>query len=215
VLNNLANTVDDHDEGLAMAQESLRIATEHDFSAQKLAEIHHTLGFLHKRRGDLDLAARHYGEERALLEVALGPDHPDLGHALHSLGRVEAARGDNAAARRLYEATLQLWRSAYGDDHMLVAFPLLSLGELDLVEGRPDAAVSSLRAALSLWLAHPGDPRKLAQTRFALARALWHREEDRDEARMLVGKAREWFVSAGANEAAQLAELDAWRRDHR
>jgi tetratricopeptide (TPR) repeat protein/predicted Ser/Thr protein kinase len=213
LLMNLANTIGRPPrtrEALGLATRGLEIATKHGFPPVKMSEIHHTLGNLHQELREYDDAAKYYELERAAIEATLGPDDPELGHALHSLGRVNAKRGRHDEARSLYEQALAIWRAAYGDDHPLVSFPLHSLGELELELGHPEAALPHLREALALRLAHPGKPAKLAQTRFALARAVWASGGDRREAKALAAEARAVFADAGEAEAARLAEVDAW-----
>jgi hypothetical protein len=73
--------------------------------------------------------------------------------------------------------------------------------------------------ALSIRTTRQVDPVALAQTRFALARALWTapvaQGRDRPRARTLAEQARDAYTALGDAEKTSLAEVQAWLAEHR
>jgi hypothetical protein len=69
-------------------------------------------------------------------------------------------------------------------------------------------ALPQLERAVKMREADPGDAPALAESRFALARALGRT----DRARVLAQAAADGFRSAGKNFAKQLADVEAWLR---
>jgi hypothetical protein len=92
---------------------------------------------------------------------------------------------------------------------------LTGLGRTLLALGRPTEAVPILEEAL---VSRKGaDPDLLAETRFALGRALWDAGQDRARAQKLVDDARASY--AKVPDEAHVKEVDAWlavagRRGH-
>ena len=129
----------------------------------------------------------------------------ELGHALERAGRLDEARTE-------YDRALSLWERTRGKDHPDVAFALTSLGQIDLLQGRANEAVERLERALKLRGGRGLDPQLLAQTQFALARAL-HALDDRPRARELAAKARDAFKSGKPPAPGSAAEVERWLSD--
>jgi eukaryotic-like serine/threonine-protein kinase len=136
-------------------------------------------------------------------------DHPKVAQALFELGNALAQAGRLDEARVQHDRALSLWERTRGKDHPDVAFALTSLGQLDLQQGHADEAVERLERALKLRGGRGLDPQLLAQTQFALARAL-HAVDDRPRARELAAKAREAFKSGKPPAPDRAAEIDSW-----
>jgi hypothetical protein len=92
---------------------------------------------------------------------------------------------------------------------------MTNLGIFYMKAERLDEARSLLRRALEISEGQAGDPTHLAQTRFALARALWTVKAERAHARSLAFDARETYAEAQGLHAAELREVDRWLRMHR
>ena len=78
----------------------------------------------------------------AILEKALGPEHPHTATSLNNLALVLKDQGDLAAARPLYERALAIDEKVLGPEHPDTAFDLANLGLLlrdqgDLATARP------------------------------------------------------------------------------
>ncbi|MEM6783578.1 MAG: tetratricopeptide repeat protein, partial [Bacteroidota bacterium] len=100
-------------------------------------------------------------EALAILEAALGPDHPDVALSLNNLAFLLRATGDYAGARPLLERALAIRETALGPGHPRVATSLNNLAGLleatgDYVGARPlyERALAIRETALG-----PGHPR--------------------------------------------------------
>ena len=100
-----------------------------------------------------------------------------------------------------------------------VADPLTGLGQTLLGLAKPGDALPLLERALTIRTTHQVDPADLADTRFALARALWiapaAQDRDRPRARTLAEQAHAAFASLGDAQKAKLAEVQTWLAEHR
>jgi hypothetical protein len=74
--------------------------------------------------------------------------------------------------------------------------------------GRASEAIAPLERALRMRKANEPDPSLVADTRFALARALWDSDSDRARTRKLSEEARKAYAKAKAGK--EVAEVDAW-----
>jgi tetratricopeptide (TPR) repeat protein/predicted Ser/Thr protein kinase len=155
----------------------------------------------------------------AIREKALGPDHPDVAASLNGLGAWAHAQDKYDDARKLYERALAIRAKALGPDHPEVAGSLTGLGRALLGLAKPADALVPLERALAIRTAQEVDPAVLADTRFALARALWGapvaQGRDRPRGRTLVEQARDDYAAAGDDEKANLVEVEAWLAEHR
>ncbi|HVZ72477.1 MAG TPA: protein kinase [Polyangia bacterium] len=144
------------------------------------------------------------------LAKLLGRDHPmvalpmsNLGEALVDLHRYEEARVE-------FEQATAIWRRT-GSAPIFLSFGLLGLGTALLGEGRPLDAIAPLEEALELRLAAAAPPDQLADTRLALARALWARPASRDRAVSLAKEARATLAAAQTQpDKERRAAVDAW-----
>jgi tetratricopeptide (TPR) repeat protein len=137
---------------------------------------------------------------------------------LHNLGEVEAAMGRVDDARRRYATAIELMESALGPEAALLSLPLTGLGELELAAGNPALARALLERALPLCSPLVAERDELAETSFALARALWAdpgaTAEDRRRAIEHARAAADAFAEAGAHEARRRDEAVRWVEDH-
>ncbi len=136
-------------------------------------------------------------------------DHPKVAQSLFELGNALTQAGRLDEARTQHDRALALWERTRGKDHPDVAFALTSLGQLDLQQGHANEAVERLERALKLRGGRGLDPQLLAQTQFALARAL-HAVDDRPRARELAAKARDAFKTGKPPSPDRAAEIDSW-----
>jgi tetratricopeptide (TPR) repeat protein len=146
-----------------------------------------------------DIAVASFGEDSSQVGVAL----VNLGTALHRLGDLDGAR---AALDR----TLELWQRDLGRDHVALGYPLTGLGSVLTDLDRAAEAVPLLERALALRVGGPASVAELADTRFALARALWATRADRQRASELAEQARAGYVGLGPEAGHDLRELEAW-----
>jgi tetratricopeptide (TPR) repeat protein len=129
---------------------------------------------------------------------------------LFALGSLRADAGRREDARRDWDRALALWETTRGKDHPALAWPLTRLAALDLEDGHAKLAVERLERALKVRGRKGLPPTLLADTQFALARALHQSGEDRTRAQELARKARKTYEAAGADGASAAASIDRW-----
>jgi tetratricopeptide (TPR) repeat protein len=87
----------------------------------------------------------------AVLEKALGSDHPLVGAALNNLAGLNEGQGRYGEAERLYHRSLAIVEKALGPDHPSVGIALNNLAGLYEGQGRyAEAEARSTAAALLL-----------------------------------------------------------------
>ena len=169
-------------------------------------------------QGDAAAAQADADEALAIYRTAYGPDSPlawaplDIrGEALNMLHRYKEAESDfRDAARRA--------SGLYGDEHPWTAYALNDLGQALVNEERPREAIPILEKALRVRERLERSPDDTAETRFALARALWVVSEDaghdgeKARALALANAARAGYRTMPGHER-QGAAIDAWLRD--
>jgi tetratricopeptide (TPR) repeat protein len=133
----------------------------------------------------------------------LGPRHPQVGIAVINLGEVLNLLGRYDEGAAAYQQALDILRAS-GADKTLLAWALTGIGRARIGQKSPETAIAPLEEALSIREAIHAPMPQLAETRFALARALWSRPASRSRARTIA-------LAARANpESAR--EIDAWLR---
>lgn len=141
-----------------------------------------------------------------------------MAYSLTNLGAVACSEGKFEQARDYQERALAIREQALGPDHPQIAYPLTGLGQALLGQREPADALAHLERALSIRSSDEGEPTQLAKTRFVLARALWDAPADagRDRARALelAELARSVYAEAGEKSTKELAEVEAWLREH-
>ncbi len=71
-----------------------------------------------------------YRRSLAILEKALGPEHPDVATSLNNLALLYKTLGNYAEAEPLYRRSLAIWEKALGPEHPDVATSLNNLAAL-------------------------------------------------------------------------------------
>jgi tetratricopeptide (TPR) repeat protein len=155
-------------------------------------------------------ALAYYRQGESVWNRTLGREHTRVGLTLGNEAEALNALHRYDEARAVSERALAVWRRA-GSSSFHVAWALTSLGEALLGLGRSADAVTRLEEAGSLF----GDDRSSYphEARFALARALWARPDDRARALALARQARTGYERLG-DAATQVAEVDAWLAAH-
>jgi eukaryotic-like serine/threonine-protein kinase len=193
-------------EGLALKEQAL--GSDHPdvgFSEGNLAVVLTALG-----RNQEALA--HVDRSIEILENGLGPGHPELATQLMNRGEILNALGRFHDGRASFERARIIWERELGLDNRNLAYALTGIGVSYLSEGDPSSAIVPLERAFKIREAQETDPSRRAETRFALARALWEAGRDHGRARVLAEEAREGYAKAVVK--AKLAEVDTWLRGH-
>jgi tetratricopeptide (TPR) repeat protein len=177
-----------------------------------LAHALHNLGIVAMELERYDEALAYHERSRGIRE-AVQPEGPDLAMSYVNLGDVRHAQQRYPEALVLYRKSLAV-AETLGKDHPHVGDALVGIGDTSRRLKALGQAVPALERALAIRTVE-SRPIERATAEAALAYALWERggRGDRTRARELATKARQGFVSSRAA-TKQLAELDAWLRDH-
>ncbi len=169
------------------------------------------LGAVLVRLGRYDEARR--ASERALELRAkhLGTRHPHYASSLVNLGWVAEKQGRLDEACELHRRAIEIWEEALGAEHPYLGYPLTSLGRAERLRGHVEVARQVLTRALRLREATT-KPIELAETRLALAQALWDGDPERARA-LALAAAADVQAAVHAPEALR-AELEGWLHDH-
>jgi tetratricopeptide (TPR) repeat protein len=154
-----------------------------------------------ERAGRLDEALAVDRSTVAHFQRVLGEGHPQVGLATSNLGEVLSLLGRYDEAAAAYERALAILRES-GSDKAILAWVLTGLGRARVGQKMPETAIAPLEEALSIREAVHAPASQLAETRFALARALWSQAGARNRARTLAMAARA--------DPALVKEIDAW-----
>jgi tetratricopeptide (TPR) repeat protein len=216
LLNNLGGLDEIHgewEESLRMQQEALAL------KERALGPDHPDVGI---SEGNLSVvltalgrnqeALEHVDRSIEILENGLGAGHPDLATQLNNRGEILNALGRSRDARASFEKARIIWERELGLDNRNLAYALTGIGISYLADGDGSNAIVPLERAFKIREAEETDPSRRAETRFALARALWDSGRDRPRAHALAEEARESYARAEIK--AKLAEVDSWLRVH-
>jgi len=157
-------------------------------------------------------ALEHVDRSIEILENGLGAGHPELATQLSNRGEILNALGRYRDARASFEKARIVWERELGLDNRNLAYALTGIGLSDIAEGDASSAIVPLERAFKIREDHETDPSRRAETRFALARALWDAGRDRVRARLLAQEARDTYAQAVAK--PKLAEVESWLRAH-
>ncbi|MCA9713781.1 MAG: tetratricopeptide repeat protein [Myxococcales bacterium] len=191
---------------LGIREEAL--GSEHPSVADSL----NSLGNVAYSEGRYEEATGYYERALGIREKALGSEHPDVAMSLNNLGSVAMAAGRYEEAAGDLERALGILEKALGRDHRMVAYLLTGLGAARVHQEQHASARELLERALTIHARSNVDAVALADTRFALARALWPDPGQRQRARALAEQAGGAYREAGAHKAKKLAEVDEWQK---
>jgi eukaryotic-like serine/threonine-protein kinase len=202
-----------YEEALASASRAIAI----DEAA--LGRSHPAIAWLVGNEGVLLLRMKRYEEALSALRRSVDIYERTLGAGAHSggplddIGWVMLAQRDYGGSLDFFGRALRIWEGSLGAEHPRAADPLTGMGLALLGEHKPSEALAPIERALAIREGHPGDALALAETQFAMARALQELHRDPGRARGLALKARDAYVSAGdrpGGNYASLTDIDAW-----
>ena len=143
--------------------------------------------------------------ERALAILA-GQGQP-YAYALNIDGEVLQSLGRRAEARAAFERSLQTEQAEF-----VLGDPLTGLGRVKLDSGDAAGAIPLLERGLRIRDREWTDPTIVAESRFALAQALWASGSDHSRALSLATAARRAYADARA--PRELGEVETWLATH-
>ncbi len=120
-------------------------------TSEASARYFNSLGGVAHSEGKQEQARGYYEQALAILEKALGSNHPDVGKPLNGLGNAAYSEGKYEQARGYHERALTMWEKALGPDHPNVASSLNNLGRLAESEEKYEQARGYYERALTIW----------------------------------------------------------------
>lgn len=218
-LSNLATVLSD--KGLLLeAEETHRRALEIREKAlgsehPDVAASRNNVGAMLHVRGDLDGARREYERALSVVREVFGPEHRTTLQYVENLAMVAAEQGSWEAAEEQFRQVLEGRERALGPNHPEVATSLTNLSQLLLeMKGREEEVSELLSRALDIQTAQAIPLEERADTRFALARALW-RCGERRRAREVALEALREYETAGTNASeGPQAAVTQWLERH-
>jgi tetratricopeptide (TPR) repeat protein len=198
-----AKAVEYFERALAIWEQAL--APNHPLVATCL----NNLGSVESDLGNLDAAQTHYQRALDMLIATFGDDHPAVAAITGNLGELAIEQADYARALELCPRALAIYEATLGKQHPDTAYALACIGRARLGTGAARSALAPLRRALELREANPGDPADLAESQFALARALWDTGGDRQRAIELAKNSRDGYAAAGPHKQREHDEVAA------
>jgi eukaryotic-like serine/threonine-protein kinase len=170
------------------------------------------LGYVLGQLGRFEEGLLHTQRAITVAEKRLGPDHPILADELCNEGEILNGLGRYDAATKSFTRASRIWERELGPEADGIATALTGLGISYLGQSRMTEALSSLERAMRVRAGGDADPAAVAQTKFALARALWQSGHDLQRARHLATQARDAF--AKASRERDLRMVDGWLGSH-
>ncbi len=172
----------------------------------QVADALHNLATVRFATGDLDDAVGLLNRALTIYEK-VEKDHPSAASSLAALAEIHHVRGQDSEALRLYTRALTMLETSLGPDHPNVAHVLTGTGQTYTSMGRSAEAIPLLERAVKIRSDASVQAEELADSRFALARAL--ATTDARRARELAGQAEQAFAAA-VGTAREKAEVSAW-----
>jgi tetratricopeptide (TPR) repeat protein len=149
----------------------------------------------------------------AIYRAAFGSESPLMWVVLDGRGEALALLGRNEEAERDLRVAVERAEGLYGAGHAWTAIPLNALGAVLADRGNLREAIPILERTLAVRERREPGEETVAETRFALGRALWQADKDRPRALALVRASRDDYRRLAGHER-QLAAIDAWLQQH-
>ena len=192
----------------ALALKEKVLPPEHQDIATSLGNVALTLQGMERNQEALESIDRAI----AILEKTLGSAHPDLATQLSNRGEILTALGQHAAARASFERAQEIWERELGADHPYLAYALTGIGQSLLDDHQAREAIAPLERALRIREAREDAAVRRAETRFALAQALWESKRDRRRSTLLAAGAKTAFTEAHLPN--KVTQVETWLAGH-
>ena len=185
------------------------LGPEHPDVAISLSNLAITL----TRTGHADDALAAVNRALAIQDKHGDPDAFVRANLHGNRGDVLAALGRHREAEDEFNEVLGIVRASPQSDPENHSQALHGLGELRLAQGQAAAGIALLEQALTVRERDEVDPALTADTRFALAGALWESGSQRRRARSLAAAAKDGYASS--NRADKEHAVASWLATHR
>jgi eukaryotic-like serine/threonine-protein kinase len=206
----VALKVGDYPSAIALLSESLRQTEAAKGQQHPEVAIRHTmLASAYRESGALEDALAHVQKALEVRRATQGPEHPAVAGTLDELGMSLIALERHDEAVKTFQEALEIKRKTLGEAHPDLSYSYDGVGQALLAGGKAAEAIEPLRKALAY---KDTEPEALAQTGFALAKALWAVGKEPEQAREAAREARERYVKL--EKPQQVAELTTWLGAH-
>jgi len=169
----------------------------------------YTLAQFENDLGQYEAALAAEAKAIEIFETAYGPLNPQLARPLCNRGETLMFLGRYSEAERDLRRAVDLSTAWVGASHPITAYSLTALGRTLEGEQHWREAQSILLRALRIREHAEPNPDRIAETRFALARASWEVGENRASARTLALAARDAYRQTPGHQK-EAAEVSAW-----
>jgi hypothetical protein len=159
--------------------------------------------------GDFAAAVRFADQAMDAVRRCCGEQNPRIGHPLSIRGEALARAGKLVEGERDLRRSVDLFIEFGGPWTLWTAYPLTALGKDLIDQHRAGEAVPVLQRALDNREKGEPNAELIAETQFALARALWDAGQQRPRALALAQQARSAYRKLPRH-AAEAAEVDRW-----
>jgi tetratricopeptide (TPR) repeat protein/predicted Ser/Thr protein kinase len=203
-----------YDDALAAHQRALVISRA-AFGSQHMlvASAQANIGNVMLEQGQYDAALEAHRETLRIKQAVFGSDHPNCAKSYNNIGVILNRRGSYREASESFERAVEIWEARLGPRDAKVANALTGLGVARHGLGEIEAARADLERALAIWTENHATSSDLAEAHLALARVLWD-AGDFERARELGRAALDGYTQMGPGAEAELAEAEAWLREH-
>jgi serine/threonine protein kinase/tetratricopeptide (TPR) repeat protein len=144
-----------------------------------------------------------------IVERTVGIEHPEAGIRLVNGAEFQNAAAHYDLALDFAAKALRIYERELEPDHPLVAYALTAMGNGLLGTGRAESAIEVLERALDIRTRKDPESELLAETRFALARALWETRRARERAISLATEAKASLHEGRATKDLE-QRIDGW-----
>jgi len=202
-----------YDDALVHDRRALELKQRSGAGRGEIARSLNNQAVLLQDMGRTEEAATLFSRAVTDLSQELGGQHPLVATFLSNEAETLDRMGRHEEARAGYRRALAIEERGYGADSTNLAYPLTGLGLSYLADRHPEAALGPLERANRLRAVHEPDPLLVAETQFALARALWESGGDRARAVRLAETAEKLYGDKpmfAARTAERIAEIDRW-----
>ncbi|WP_437533625.1 serine/threonine-protein kinase [Sorangium sp. So ce726] len=167
------------------------------------------------RRGRVDEGLSMCRRALSTIEESRGPESADAMLPLYCIGGALLRTGKAREGLRAFERMRTIAEKALDPDDVSAAAPLIGVGQARLALGDATGALVPLERAVALREASECDPRDLAESRFALGKALVAARREPERARRLVEAALGAYRESGPGATDEIAEIEGWMRRQR
>lgn len=117
---------------------------------ETMTSISSRIAGIHFKKGEYDLAMKHYKEAHSLTVELKGVNHPEVAGILHYIGGIHHKHQDYEEAMNSYQEAVRIYHNTLGPGHPAVAATLVCIGSLHYKRRNLDSAMMFYREALRL-----------------------------------------------------------------